>query len=149
MVAMTVEDYYAQGKRSWLRLHEKGGKQHEMPAHHTLEEYLDAYLNAACIADDNKGPLFRTARGPDVLTRNPMGTADVWRMIRRRIKQTSIRTRAGCHSFRATGITCYLENKGTLEKAQQMASHSSPRTTKLYDRTNDQITLDEVEKIVI
>ncbi|MGA2706282.1 MAG: hypothetical protein ABSH35_35065 [Isosphaeraceae bacterium] len=78
-----------------------------------------------------------------------MGTADVWRMIRRRIKQTPIRTKVGCHSFRATGITCYLENKGTLEKAQQMASHSSPRTTKLYDRTNDQITLDEVEKIVI
>ena len=78
-----------------------------------------------------------------------MRTADVWRMIRRRIKLTDIRTKAGCHSFRATGITCYLEGKGTLEKAQQMASHASPRTTKLYDRTSDQITLDEVEKIVI
>ena len=150
MVAMTVEDYYTQGKRSWLRLHEKGGKQYEMPAHHTLEEYLDAYLNAAGIENDKKGPLFRSTPGVNTrLTRNSMGTADVWRMIRRRIKQTDIRTEAGCHSFRATGITCYLENKGTLEKAQQMASHSSPRTTKLYDRTNDQITLDEVEKIVI
>ncbi len=59
------------------------------------------------------------------------------------------RTKAGCHSFRATGITCYLEGRGTLEKAQQMASHASPRTTKLYDRTSDQVTLDEVEKIVI
>jgi integrase len=150
MVAMTVEDYYAQGKRSWLRLHEKGGKQHEMPAHHTLEEYLDAYIDAAGIAGDRKGPLFRTApRTSAALTRNPMRTADVWRMILRRLKQTGIKTLAGCHSFRATGITCYLENKGTLEKAQQMASHSSPRTTKLYDRTNDQVTLDEVEKIVI
>ena len=73
MVAMTVEDYYAQGKRSWLRLHEKGGKQHEMPAHHTLEEYLDAYIQAAGIADDRKGPLFRTApRTSAELTRNPM-----------------------------------------------------------------------------
>jgi site-specific recombinase XerD len=150
MVAMTVEDYYAQGERSWLRLHEKGGKQHEMPAHHTLEEYLDAYIDAACIAGDRKGPLFRTApRTNAELTRNHMHTADVWRMIRRRLKQTGIKTLAGCHSFRATGITCDLENKGTLEKAQQMASHSSPRTTKLYDRTNDQVTLDEVEKIVI
>ena len=150
MVAMTVEDYYAQGKRSWLRLHEKGGKQHEMPAHHTLEEYLDAYIQAAGIADDQKGPLFRTAPGTKAeLTRKPMRTADVWRMIRRRLKLAGIRTKAGCHSFRATGITCYLENKGTLEKAQQMASHSSPRTTKLYDRTSDQITLDEVEKIQI
>ncbi len=85
MVAMTVEDYYAQGKRSWLRLHEKGGKQHEMPAHHTLEEYIDAYVKAAGITDDGKGPLFRTAPGTGAkLTRNPMRTADVWRMIRRR-----------------------------------------------------------------
>lgn len=150
MVAMTVEDYYSQGKRPWLRLHEKGGKEHEMPAHHTLEKYIDAYVGAADIAADEKGPLFRTAPGSGMkLTRNHMGTADVWRMIRRRVKQTDIRTKAGCHSFRATGITCYLEGKGTLEKAQQMAAHASPRTTKLYDRTNDQITLDEVEKIQI
>jgi site-specific recombinase XerD len=150
MVAMTVEDYYTQGKRSWLRLHEKGGKDHEMPAHHTLEAYLDAYVSAAGIAPDKKGPLFRTAPGIDAgLTRNPMRTADVWRMIRRRLRQAGIETLAGCHSFRATGITCYLANKGKLETAQAMASHSSPRTTKLYDRTSDQITLDEVEKIVI
>ena len=150
VVAMSVEDYYPQGKRYWLRLHEKGGKQHEMPAHHTLEEYLDAYLLAAGIADEPKKPLFRTAtRTADGLTGNPLGTADVWRMIRRRTRKAGIRTRIGCHSFRATGITNYLDHKGTLEKAQQMASHASPRTTKLYDRTNDQITLDEVEKIVI
>ncbi len=60
-----------------------------------------------------------------------------------------IRTSVGCHSFRATGITNYLENGGTLEKAQQMAAHESPKTTKLYDRTSDQITLDEVERIAI
>ena len=84
-----------------------------------------------------------------MLTRNPMCTADVWCIIRRRLKQTDIRTKAGCHSFRATGITCYLEGKGTLEREQQMASHASPRTTKLYDRTSDQVTLDQVEKIVI
>ncbi len=150
MVAMTVEDYYTQGKRSWLRLHEKNGKVHEMPAHHTLEEYLDAYIHAAGIISDSKGPLFRTApRSGLELTRNPMQTVDVWRMIRRRLAPTGIRTKAGCHSFRGTGITLYLENKGTLEKAQQMAAHASPRTTKLYDRTNDQVTLDEVEKITL
>ena len=150
MVAMTVDHYYAQGKRSWLRLHEMVRKQHEMPAHHSLEEYFDAYIDAVGIADDRKSPLFRTAPGTGArLSRKHMRTADVWRMIRGRLKQTGIRTKAGCHSFRATRITCYLENKGTLEKAHQMASHSSPRTTKLYDRTNDQITLDEVEKIVI
>jgi len=56
-----VEDYFVQGRRSWLRLHEKGGKHHEMPCHHNLEEYLDAYVKTAGIEDDKKGPLFRTA----------------------------------------------------------------------------------------
>ena len=150
VVAMSVEDYYPQGKRYWLRLHEKNGKDHQMPAHHTLEAYLDAYLHAAGIAGDPKGPLFRTAtRAGEALTTKPMLPADVWRMIRRRAGKAGIKTRIGCHSFRATGITNYLQHKGTLEKAQQMASHASPRTTKLYDRTNDQITLDEVEKITL
>ena len=150
VVAMDVEDYYPQGNRGWLRLQEKGGKQHDMPAHHTLEAYLDEYVKAAGIAADRKGPLFRTApRTKNELTRNYLKTADVWRMIRRRAKLAGIETAIGCHTFRATGITNYLDHDGTLEKAQQMASHASPRTTKLYDRTNDQITLDEVEKIVI
>lgn len=150
VVTMTVEDYYPQGKRMWLRLQEKGGKQHEMPAHHKLEEFLDAYVQAAGIGGDRRGPLFRTAtRKGDALTPNAMLSADVWRMIRRRAKKAGIRTAIGCHSFRATGITNYLEHAGTLEKAQQMAAHASPRTTKLYDRTNDQVTLDEVEKIQI
>jgi site-specific recombinase XerD len=150
MLAMRVEDYYAQGRRAWLRLHEKGGKQHEMPAHHNLETYVDAYVEAAKIAEDKKGFLFRTTKGrSQKLTENPMGQPDVWRMIRRRAKQAGLKTLVGCHSFRATGITCYLENGGTLEKAQTMANHESPRTTKLYDRTRDQITLDEVERIVI
>jgi site-specific recombinase XerC len=62
-VAMRVEDYFPQGKRWWLRLHEKGGKQHEMPVHHTLEEYLDSYIQAAEISEDRKGPLFRATNG--------------------------------------------------------------------------------------
>lgn len=148
VVAMAVEDYYPQGKRMWLRLQEKGGKQHEMPAHHTLEEFLDAYVQAAGLGTDRKGPLFRSAtRRGEALTPGPMSPADVWRMIRRRAAKAGIRTPIGCHSFRATGITNYLEHAGTLEKAQQMAAHSSPRTTKLYDRTDDRVTLDEVEKI--
>ena len=148
VVAMSVEDYYPQGKRWWLRLQEKGGKQHDMPAHHTLEAFLDAYVTTAGIASDSKGPLFRSAPGTwDSLTRNPLRTAEVWRMIRRRAKQAGIKTKVGCHSFRATGITNYLEHDGTLEKAQQMSAHASPRTTKHYDRTNDQVSLDEVEKI--
>ncbi len=70
-------------------------------------------------------------------------------MVQRRAEDAGIETRIGCHSFRATGITNYLENGGTLEKAQQMAAHESARTTKLYDRRNDTVTLDEVERIAI
>ena len=147
-VAMRVEDYFIKGRRSWVRLHEKGGKEHEMPAHHCLEEYLDAYIEAAGIADEKKAPLFRSAnRRTGQLTTNSLSSSDAWAMVRRRAKAAGIETAIGCHTFRATGITVYLTNGGTLEKAQQMAAHESAKTTKLYDRTNDAITLDEVERI--
>jgi site-specific recombinase XerD len=149
-VGMNVEDYYPNGKRWWLRLHEKGGKYHEMPVHHRLEEFLDSYIEAAGIAGDKKGPLFRTAKGKTkTLTDKRFSRRDAWKMVRRRAKAAGIETRIGNHTFRATGITNYLENGGTLEKAQQMAAHSSTKTTKLYDRRNDMLTLDEVERIAI
>ena len=149
-VGMTVRDYYPQGRRMWVRLYEKGGKHHEMPAHHELEAWLDAYIEAAGIADDQKGPLWRTARDrTGELTEEPLSRHDALRLIKRRAKDAGIRTPIGCHTWRATGITAYLTNGGELERAQRMATHSSPRTTKLYDRRADRITLDEVERIVI
>ena len=86
------------------------------------------------------------------LTENPMARGDVYRMFRRRAKDAGIQTPIGCHSFRATGITAYLKNGGRLELAQQMAGHESARTTnnaRLYDRRDEEITLDEVERITI
>src|SRR3712207_3013073 len=136
-LAMRVEDYFPQGKRWWLRLHEKGGKHHEMPAHHTLEDYLDAYVQAAGISQDRKGPLFRSVANTRQLTDQPLLRHNALHMIQRRAKAAGIKTKIGNHTFRATGITIYLLNGGTLEKAQQMAAHESPRTTKLYDRTNE------------
>lgn len=149
--SMKVKDYYPQGKRWWIRLHEKGGKRHEMPTHHTLEGYLDEYLDAAGIRDKPNTPLFRTFRGgrKHELTENPIQQSDAWDMIQRRVKAAGIETKICNHSFRGTGITTYLSNNGTLEKAQNMAGHESPRTTKLYDRTNDEVSLDEIEKIII
>ena len=150
VVGMKVEDYYPQGKRWWVRLHEKGGKRHEMPAHHNLEAYLDAYINAAGIREEARSPLFRSAAGRSgELTDKPMNRIDAYRMVQRRTDDAGLRIRIGCHTFRATGITAYLEAGGTLENAQAMAAHESPRTTKLYDRTGDEITLDEVERIAI
>ena len=150
VVAMEVEDYFSNGKRWWLRLHEKGGKRHEMPAHHKLEQFLDEYLDAAGIRDGGKTPLFRSTIGrTGILTDRPMHRIDAYQMVRRRTAEAGLKGKLGCHVFRATGITAYLEAGGTLENAQAMAAHESPRTTKLYDRTGDEITLDEVERIAI
>jgi len=150
VVAMRVEDYFPNGKRWWVRLHEKGGKRHEMPAHHTLEAYLDAYLDVAGIRDSGKSPLFRSAVWHSgMLTEKAMHRIDAYRMIQRRAAAMGLKRRINCHTFRATGITAYMDAGGTLENAQLMAAHESPRTTKLYDRTGDEITLDEVERIII
>jgi site-specific recombinase XerD len=149
-VALRVEDYYPAGKRWWLRLHEKGGKRHEMPVHHKLEQFLDEYLEASGIRGDDKTPLFRSAAGKTGrLTENSLHRVDAYQMIRRRTAEMGFKIKLGCHVFRATGITAYLEAGGSLENAQAMAAHESPRTTKLYDRTGDEITLDEVERITI
>ncbi len=149
-IGMTVADYYVQGRRSWVRLHEKGGKRHDMPAHHLLETYMDAYLADTGLAGDKAAPLFPTAAGrTGKLTDRRMTRTDALRMIWRRARAAGIATELGCHSFRATGITVYLKNGGLLEHAQQMAAHESARTTKLYDRRSDKITLDEVEKIIL
>jgi integrase/recombinase XerD len=94
-----------------------------------------------------KGPLFRSIRKGNKLTSNVLTRSDVLYMIKRRAREAALPYSTCCHTFRATGITAYLQNGGTLEHAQQIAAHQSPRTTKLYDRTKDQISLDEVERI--
>ena len=150
VVSMKVGDYYQNGKRWWLRLHEKGGKFHEVPAHHNAEAYLDAYIEAAGIAGDEKGPLFRSAVGKSgTLTNLALRRNNALDMVKRRAAAAGLSKRVCNHTFRATGITAYLEAGGTIEKAQQIAAHESPKTTKLYDRTSDQISLDEIERIVI
>ncbi len=120
-----------------------------MPCHHNLAEYLDAWIAAAGIGGDKKGPLFRAIRKGHKLTEHPMARADVLAMIKRRAAGAAPPYSTCCHTFRATGITTYLQNGGTLEHARQIAAHESPRTTKLYDRTQDEISLDEVERIRI
>ena len=149
-LAVKVEDVYVQNRRLWVRLHEKGGKRHEMPCHHNLEAYLHAYIDECGLANDPKGHLFRTiGRGTGDLTLTPLPQANAYAMIRRRALAAGIATKVGNHSFRATGITAYLKNGGTLEKAASMANHASTRTTQLYDRRRDEMSLDEVERVVI
>jgi integrase/recombinase XerD len=98
-IGMKVKDYFTQGRRGWVRLHEKGGKEHEVPCHHTLEQILDDYIAAAGIADDADGPLFRTT-GRKTGQTHAMWQQDVYRMIQRRAAGAGIKTRIGAHTFR-------------------------------------------------
>jgi site-specific recombinase XerD len=149
-LGMRVEDVYKQNRRLWVRLREKGGKQHTVPCHHTLEAYLREYLVGAQLENDAKGPLFRTiGRGTGKLSRTALPQANAHAMVRRRASAAGIETLIGNHTFRATGITAYLKSGGALENAAAMANHSSTRTTQLYDRRSDDISLDEVERIKV
>lgn len=146
-LGMNVGDYQRQGNRFTLRLHEKGGKEHQVPCHHVAREYLDAYLAVAGIAGDPRSPLFRTLDRRGRLTADRLDRREALAMVKRRSVAAGLGGAVCNHSFRATGITVYLQNDGTIEKAQQIAAHESPRTTKLYDRTQDEVGQDEVERI--
>jgi len=149
-IGMRVEDVYTQNRRLWVRLHEKGCKQHAMPCHHNLETYLHAYIEGAGLANDPKALLFQSyGRSTGQLAGKPLPQANAYAMIQRRAKAAGIATKIGNHTFRATGVTAYLKNGGTLERAAQMANHASTRTTQLYDRRTEDVTLDEVERILV
>ena len=134
--------------RGWLRLHEKGGKRHDVPAHHRAEEAVEAYVAAGGL-EDARAPLFQSVDRAGRLSGRPLGRRAVLAMIKRRAVAAGLPATTCCHTFRATGITAYLSNGGTLEHAQRIAGHASPKTTKLYDRTADAVSLDEIERIVI
>lgn len=149
-VGMNVEDLIQTNGRSWVRLQEKRGKVHELPVHHKLLDHLDAYLAVAGHRDNPQAPLFRSGKGrTGELGDLRLTRVDAYAMVRRRAVAAGVKAKIGNHSFRGTGITTFLENEGTLELAQEMANHSSPRTTKLYDRRPDGITQDAIERIRI
>jgi integrase/recombinase XerD len=149
VLGMDVGDYQQQGKRWYIALREKGGKQHKIPVHHKAEECLDAYIAAAGIGEQKGKPLFRTIDSHRQLTETRLPRQNALAMIKRRGASADLGDLICCHTFRATGITAYLKTGGTLENAQHIAGHESPRTTKLYDRRQEEITLDEIERIQI
>jgi site-specific recombinase XerD len=143
-----VADYYPEGFGRMLCLHEKGGKEHRVPVHHQLVEYLETYLDAAGIRDQRTGPLFRSMRGRSgKLTERALDPVNAWAMVKRRAKQADVSQALCNHSFRAMGLTAYMENGGTLEEAQELANHADARTTRLYIRSARKITQSAVERI--
>jgi site-specific recombinase XerD len=148
VLQMNVSDYFSQGRRGWVRLHEKGGKEHEAPCIPKLETYLDEYIAAAGIGADKDGPLFRTT-GRSTGTLHRLTQQDAYRLIQRYAQRAGIKTRVGNHSMRATGITDYLKSDGSLSEARKMANHADTRTTQLYDRRGDSASLDEYGKVGI
>ena len=148
VLGMKVGDYFPKGKRYWFRLHEKGGKYHEVPVHHTAEEYLDRYLDEANLWEKKDAPLFQTAPGRSrTLTGDALQRQEAWAMVKRRALAAGVSTDACNHTFRASGITNFLRNGGSRDNAQKIAAHEDVRTTALYDRRNDEISLDEIERI--
>jgi len=145
---MKVKDYYTQNTKAWFILHEKGGKEHRVPGHHKATESVEDYLDATGIRNERELPLFRSSGGRGrELTTLPLSTLAVWQMIKRRAKLAGLPEEICCHTFRATGITNYLQNGGTIETAAQIAAHESTRTTQLYNRVNEEVDLGEIEKI--
>ena len=122
-----------------------------MPCHHALEAWLTAYMTAASLGEDPGAPLFQSlAPGNRSLSGRRLSRTSAWSMVRRRAREAGIDTPVTNHTFRGTGITAYLEHPDAkLEEAQQMAGHSDPKTTRLYDRRRQAVTLDAVERIRI
>ena len=145
---MDVEDYRLSNHQRMFLLHEKGGKVHQVPAHHKIVEYLGEYMGATGLWDRPKEPLFQAV---EITKSRLKGTyikrQNVFQMVRRRARRAGLPPTVNCHSLRATGITNYLSNGGALEDARAIAAHESSQTTRLYDRSGDRITLDEIERI--
>jgi len=121
----------------------------EIPVHHKLESILDRYLDASGLRDRPDSPLFLAARGKThKLTDRAIDRVAAWMMVKRKLKDAGIPTIYSNHSFRAAGITNFLENGGNLEMAQRIAGHADSRTTKLYDRRGQKVLVKDMERII-
>jgi integrase/recombinase XerD len=147
-VGLKVEDYYERNGERWLRLHEKRGKIHEVPVHSKAREAIDQWLLASELGCNPSAPLFpafgKNKKTPEL---RHMDRTSVWKLVQARARASGLEKRVCCHSFRATGITEYMSAGGSLDIAQRIAGHSQLSTTKIYDRSRDRLTMDEIEKI--
>ena len=152
-IGLRLKDYVSRGDEMWLIAQEKGSKRHEMPVHPTLEVMLDDLIirmgwDAERTPPDM--PLFQSSTGRGGrLTGRPLDRTAAWRMVRKRARAAGLTQDVCNHTFRATGITAYLNAGGNLEDARIMANHSNATTTKLYDRTGDVAKAREIGRLRI
>lgn len=138
------------GETRALRFREKGGKDREIPVRHDLEGWLREYMSAAGIEGNSKEPLFRAADGKrKILSANVYGAHSIRQMLKRRLKDAGLPELFSPHSFRVAVVTDLLKQDVPLEDVQYLAGHSSPITTRIYDRRRRRVTRNIVERISI
>ena len=134
----------------WLRFQEKRGKEHEVPVHSKAKEAVDLWLERSYLASKPSAPLFPSfGKNRETIELRRLDRRSVLKLVEKRAKASGILKRVCCHSFRATGVTEYMNSGGTIEIAQRIAGHTSPSTTRIYDRSGDQLTLEEIERMQI
>jgi integrase/recombinase XerD len=150
VVRMRVSDFQEDEGEAWLVLHEKGGKDRRLPAHHLVRLYLRSYLEMSGLGrlEHRRIPLFQSApRFARTLSGRPLDRSSVLGIVKRRCRAVGLPAAICNHSFRATGITIHQENGGDIQAAARLAGHSDPRTTQLYSRSRRPIASLEVERI--
>lgn len=146
---MNGRDFYLDQGHWWISFTDKGSKKRHLPLNRTAARYLREYLKRAGIRDEPDAPLFRPTDGKGEVT--PDGRLERTN-VRRRIKNWARLAgidpkKVSCHGLRATGITCFLESGGSLDRAQKIAGHRDSRTTQLYDRRDDSVKIEEMNRI--
>ena len=145
------QNFYDSGAQPCLRFNEKGGKSREIPARQDLEQFITEYLHAAGLWEtDKNSSLFRSAAGrTKTLTQSVMSASDIGRMVKRRMRDAGLPAHLSPHSFRVTTITDLLTQGVPLEDVQHLAGHADPRTTRLYDRRQSNVSKNIVDRISI
>jgi hypothetical protein len=149
-VFMAFEETRERGGTRWLRFQEKRGKEHEVPVHSKAKEAVDLWLERSSLASNPSAPLFPSfGKNRETIESRRLDRRSVLKLVEQRAKASGILKRVCCHSFRATGVTEYMNSGGTIEIAQRIAGHTSPSTTRIYDRSRDRLTLEEIERVQI
>ncbi|QDT53867.1 Tyrosine recombinase XerC [Caulifigura coniformis] len=151
VASLRLRDFAHDGTQYGFRFAEKGGKSRFIPCRADLQAIMLDYLATIDTdAESKDAPLFRSVAGrTGQLTAKPIRGIDVYRLMKRRLKEAGLPTSYSPHSSRVTVITDLLEQGVPLEDVQALAGHSDSRTTKLYDRRQKKITRNLVERISI